>query len=80
MLEEVGKIDKIERIRLALIEPTLIDHEFMDRIVKIGKMDHFHLSLQSGSPTVLKRMNRKYTPEQYKDIVNIIRQYMPNAV
>ena len=80
VLEEVGKIDKIERIRLSSIEPTLIDHEFMDRIVKIGKVcDHFHLSLQSGSPTVLKRMNRKYTPEQYKDIVNIIRQYMPNA-
>ncbi|NLY86395.1 MAG: tRNA (N(6)-L-threonylcarbamoyladenosine(37)-C(2))-methylthiotransferase MtaB [Tissierellia bacterium] len=80
VLEEVGKIDKIERIRLSSIEPTLIDHEFMERIIKIGKVcDHFHLSLQSGSPTVLKRMNRKYTPEEYRNIVNIIRQYMPNA-
>ena len=80
VLEEVGKIDKIQRIRLSSIEPTLIDHDFMERIVKIGKVcDHFHLSLQSGSPTVLKRMNRKYTPEEYKNIVDIIRQYMPNA-
>lgn len=80
VLEEIGKIDKIQRIRLSSIEPTLIDHDFMERIVKIGKVcDHFHLSLQSGSPTVLKRMNRKYTPEEYKNIVDIIRQYMPNA-
>lgn len=80
VLEEVGKIDKIERIRLSSLEPTLINHDFMDRLVKIGKVcDHFHLSLQSGSPTVLKRMNRKYTPELYKANVDIIRQYMPNA-
>lgn len=80
VLEEVGKIDKIQRIRLSSIEPTLINREFMERVVKIGKVcDHFHLSLQSGSPTVLKRMNRKYTPQQYKEIVNIIRDFMPNA-
>ncbi len=80
VLEEVGKTDKIERIRLSSLEPTLINHDFMDRLVKIGKVcDHFHLSLQSGSPTVLKRMNRKYTPELYKANVDIIRQYMPNA-
>lgn len=80
VLEEVGKIDKIQRIRLSSIEPTLINREFMERVVKIGKVcDHFHLSLQSGSPTVLKRMNRKYTPRQYKEIVNIIRDFMPNA-
>lgn len=80
VLERVGNIEGIERIRLSSVEPTLIDHDFMKRIVKIGKVcDHFHLSLQSGSPTVLKRMNRKYTPEEYKNIVNIIREYMPDA-
>lgn len=80
VLEEVGRIDGIERIRLSSIEPTLIDEEFMERIVKIGKVcDHFHLSLQSGSDTVLKRMNRKYTTREFKNIVKLIRKYMPNA-
>ncbi len=52
----------------------------MKRAVETGKLcDHFHLSLQSGSDTVLKRMNRKYTTEEYKNIVNIIRKYMPDA-
>ncbi|MCK9443130.1 MAG: tRNA (N(6)-L-threonylcarbamoyladenosine(37)-C(2))-methylthiotransferase MtaB [Tissierellaceae bacterium] len=80
VLERVGNVKGIERIRLSSIEPTLIDHDFMKRIVKIGKVcDHFHLSLQSGSPTVLKRMNRRYTSEEYKNIVNIIRDHMPDA-
>ena len=80
VLEEVGKVDGIERIRLSSIEPTLIDEYFMETIVKIGKVcDHFHLSLQSGSDTVLKRMNRKYTTDEYRNIVKLIRKYMPNA-
>ncbi|WP_353096086.1 tRNA (N(6)-L-threonylcarbamoyladenosine(37)-C(2))-methylthiotransferase MtaB [Tissierella praeacuta] len=80
VLEEVGKIEGIERIRLSSLEPTLVDENFMESILKIGKVcDHFHLSLQSGSDTVLNRMNRKYTTAEYKNIVNIIRKYMPNA-
>ncbi|NMB09011.1 MAG: tRNA (N(6)-L-threonylcarbamoyladenosine(37)-C(2))-methylthiotransferase MtaB [Tissierellia bacterium] len=80
VIEEISKIQGIERIRLSSIEPTLINEEFMTRAVKTGKLcDHFHLSLQSGSDTVLKRMNRKYTTEEYKNIVKIIRKHMPNA-
>ncbi|MCF6466520.1 tRNA (N(6)-L-threonylcarbamoyladenosine(37)-C(2))-methylthiotransferase MtaB [Clostridium sp. Cult2] len=80
VIEEISKIDGIERIRLSSIEPTFIDEEFMQRAVNTKKLcDHFHLSLQSGSDTVLKRMNRKYTSEEFKGIVNIIRDYMPNA-
>lgn len=80
VLEDVSNIDGIERVRLSSIEPTLIDDEFMERILATGKVcDHFHLSLQSGSDTVLKRMNRKYTTGQYKNIVNLIKKYMPNA-
>ena len=80
VLEEVSKVEGIERIRLSSIEPTLIDDEFMKNITNLGKVcDHFHLSLQSGSDTVLKRMNRKYNTQQYKDIVELIRKYMPNA-
>ena len=53
---------------------------FRSGLKEIGKVcDHFHLSLQSGSDTVLNRMNRKYTSSVYKDKVDIIRRYMPNA-
>lgn len=80
VLEEVGNVNGIERIRLSSIEPTLIDEDFMEKIIKIGKVcDHFHLSLQSGSDSVLKRMNRKYTTDEYRNIVKLIRKYMPNA-
>ncbi len=80
VMEGVNKVEGIERIRLSSIEPTLIDENFMKTILALGKVcDHFHLSLQSGSDSVLKRMNRKYTTKEYRDIVNLIRHYMPNA-
>ena len=80
VIDKVSNIDGIERIRLSSLEPTLIDPEFMKSIIGTGKVcDHFHLSLQSGSDTVLKRMNRKYTSSEYKNIVKLIREYMPNA-
>lgn len=80
VLKGIGKVDGIDRIRLSSLEPTLIDDDFMVGLKEIGKVcDHFHLSLQSGSDTVLNRMNRKYTSSVYKDKVDIIRRYMPNA-
>lgn len=80
VIEEVAKVEGIERIRLSSIEPTLIDDNFMERGLKTGKLcHHFHLSLQSGSNGVLKRMNRKYSVEEYFDIVTTIRKYMPDA-
>lgn len=80
VIQDIGSVKGIERIRLSSLEPTLIDDNFMKSLVEIGKVcDHFHLSLQSGSNTVLKRMNRKYTKEVYKEKVELIRRYMPNA-
>lgn len=80
VIEKVHEINGIERIRLSSIEPTIMTREFLDRLIKLPKVcDHFHLSLQSGSNTVLKRMNRKYTTEEYRNIVNLIREYMPNV-
>lgn len=80
VIEEISKIDGIERIRLSSIEPTLIDEDFMSRAVKTKKLcDHFHLSLQSGSDSVLKRMNRKYTRSEYRKVVATIREHMPDA-
>ena len=74
LLEEINKIDGIERIRLGSIEPLLITDEFVERLKKIDKIcHHFHLSLQSGCDETLKRMNRRYTTEQFKEIVKRLR-------
>lgn len=80
VIEEIASIDGIKRIRLSSVEPNLIDEDFMKRIVATNKVcDHFHLSLQSGSNSVLKRMNRKYTAEEFKEKAMIIRDFMPDA-
>lgn len=80
IIEDIAKIDGIERIRLSSVEPNLVDEDFMSRIVATGKVcDHFHLSLQSGSDTVLERMNRKYSSSEYYEKVELIRKHMPNA-
>lgn len=80
VIEEVHKIEEIKRIRLSSIEPTMITEKFMSRLMKLDKVcPHFHLSLQSGSNTVLKRMNRKYTIEDYKKRVQLIRKHMNDA-
>lgn len=80
LIEEIAKIDGIKRIRLSSVEPNIIDDDFMKRALKTKKLcDHFHLSLQSGSNNILKKMNRRYTREEYIKKCEIIRKYMPNA-
>ncbi|WP_326908949.1 tRNA (N(6)-L-threonylcarbamoyladenosine(37)-C(2))-methylthiotransferase MtaB [Sedimentibacter sp. MB31-C6] len=80
LIEEINEIQGIERIRLGSLEPNLITEDFIKRISKLNKVcDHFHLSLQSGSDSVLKRMNRKYSTTKYKNNVEIIRKYLPLA-
>lgn len=80
LLEEINKIEGIERIRLSSLEPTIVDEEFAQRLSKLEKIcDHFHLSLQSGCDATLKRMNRKYTTARYKEATEILRKYYPSA-
>jgi threonylcarbamoyladenosine tRNA methylthiotransferase MtaB len=80
LLEEINKIEGIERIRLSSLEPTIVDEKFAQRLAKLEKIcDHFHLSLQSGCDATLKRMNRKYTTARYKEATEILRKYYPNA-
>ena len=75
LLEEINKIDGIERIRLGSLEPLLITEEFVSRLVKLEKIcHHFHLSLQSGCDETLKRMNRRYTTEEFRNIVSLLRE------
>ncbi len=74
LLEEINEIQGIQRIRLGSIEPLLITEEFVERLKKLEKIcHHFHLSLQSGCDETLKRMNRRYTTEQFKEIVRLLR-------
>lgn len=74
LLEEINEIEGIQRIRLGSIEPLLITEEFVTRLKKLEKIcHHFHLSLQSGCDETLKRMNRRYTTEQFEKIVKLLR-------
>lgn len=80
LLEEIQKIEGIERIRLGSLEPTLITESFVTRLSKLSKIcDQFHLSLQSGCDETLKRMNRKYTILQFENGVKLLRKVYPNA-
>ena len=74
ILEQINKVKGIERIRLGSIEPKLITEEFVTRLSKLEKIcHHFHLSLQSGCDEILKRMNRRYTTEDFRTICKILR-------
>ena len=80
LLEEINKIQGLHRIRLGSIEPTIITDEFVERLSKLDKIcDHFHLSLQSGCTETLKRMNRRYTTEELRDVTKRLRSKFPNA-
>lgn len=80
VIEKVCEVEGIERVRLSSIDPVAFTDEFIERISKLSKVcDHFHISLQSGSKSVLKNMNRKYTPEEYLDMLERIRKVMPDV-
>ena len=80
LLEDLNKIDGIERIRLGSLEPTIITDEFLKRLLKLEKVcNHFHLSLQSGCDETLKRMNRKYTTEEFKQVTERLRNYLKDV-
>jgi len=68
------------RLRLGSLEPTVITEDFVNRLKATGKVcDHFHLSLQSGSDGVLKRMNRKYDTARFFEATELLREYFPNC-
>ena len=69
----------IERIRLGSLEPRIITEEFAKTIAGLTKMcPHFHLSLQSGCDETLRRMNRRYTSEEYYEKCQLLRKYFDN--
>ncbi|MCI6995282.1 MAG: tRNA (N(6)-L-threonylcarbamoyladenosine(37)-C(2))-methylthiotransferase MtaB [Oliverpabstia sp.] len=78
LIRAVHQVNGIERIRLGSLEPGIITEEFAAAIAKLPKVcPHFHLSLQSGCTSTLKRMNRRYTAEEYREKCEILRKYYP---
>ena len=81
LLEKINEIEGIKRIRLGSLEPKIITEEFMQRLSKLEKIcHHFHLSLQSGCDETLKRMNRKYTIAQVREIIERLRRYYDDVM
>ncbi|MDI3536336.1 MAG: threonylcarbamoyladenosine tRNA methylthiotransferase MtaB [Eubacteriaceae bacterium] len=80
LIEAVDQIDGLERIRLGSLEPAFLTAERIGRLKKLKHFcPHFHLSLQSGSDSVLKRMKRRYTTLEYKKTVTLIKSFFPDA-
>lgn len=76
LIQEVHKVEGIERIRLGSLEPKIVTEEFAKSISELPKVcPHFHLSLQSGCDATLQRMNRKYTCEEYAKGCQLLRKY-----
>ena len=68
------------RIRLGSLEEGIVSREFLEKMKKAGNVcEHFHLSLQSGSDSVLRAMNRRYTREQYLQACALIGEFFPDA-
>ena len=79
LIEKIHDIDGIERIRLGSLEPRVMTEEFVERIAGLSKVcPHFHLSLQSGCDETLKRMNRKYSAEEYYEVCKRLRRHYDN--
>ena len=76
LIAMVHEIDGVERIRLGSLEPRIITEESAGFMAGLKKLcPHFHLSLQSGCEETLKRMNRKYTTEEYLEKCEILRKH-----
>ena len=78
LIQAVSRVEGISRIRLGSLEPRIIKEEFLEGIVKTGKVcPHFHLSLQSGCNKTLKNMNRRYSAQEYAEKCELIRKFYP---
>ncbi len=79
-IERAAAVEGIERVRISSIDPRAFTDDFIARAAAEKKLcRHFHISLQSGSEAVLKRMNRKYTPARYLSVLEALRAAMPGC-
>lgn len=76
VIKSLNQMEGLERIRLGSLEPRIITREFLTELSQYEKVcPHFHLSLQSGCNDTLERMNRKYTIEEFRESVKLLRSY-----
>ncbi len=79
LIQTISKTEGLERIRLGSLEPRIITEEFVDTLKDNVKLcPHFHLSMQSGCTETLKRMNRKYSAEEFYEKCELIRSRFKN--
>ena len=75
LIAAVHEVDGISRIRLGSLEPGIVTEKFAYTLAELPKVcPHFHLSLQSGCDTVLKRMNRRYTSGEFREKCELLRE------
>src|SRR5689334_5503175 len=80
LIQELEKIDGIERYRISSIEPNLLTNNIIEFVANSNKfMPHFHIPLQSGSNKILGLMRRRYKRELYAERVALIKQLMPHC-
>ncbi len=80
LLKALEQVDGIARYRISSIEPNLLTREITKFVASSPKFcKHFHVPLQSGADEILKKMRRRYNSGQYRDIVNYVRELMPDA-
>jgi len=80
LLRYIHDIEGIERIRFATSHPRYFTEELIAACAELPKVcEHFHIPFQSGNDEILKKMRRGYTQERYRQMVELIRRYMPRA-
>ena len=80
LLKDINDIEGIDRIRIGSFEPMILSEDFVEKLSRINKLcPHFHISLQSGCDSVLKRMNRHYNTEQFYEKTVLLRKYFPGC-
>ena len=80
LIQALEDVEGISRLRISSIEPNLLKNETIEFVSKSGKFTpHFHIPLQSGSDSILKKMKRRYNRALYTDRVETIRRHMPHA-
>lgn len=80
LVKALDEVEGIDRFRISSIEPNLLSNEVIEFVATSKRfVPHFHIPLQSGSDTILKKMNRRYLTDLYKSRVETIKSLMPNC-
>jgi threonylcarbamoyladenosine tRNA methylthiotransferase MtaB len=80
LLEKLNSLQGLQRIRISSIEPLHINGEFIGAMKSLSKMcHHLHIPLQSGDDHILKLMNRKYTTQDYQEVIEMVRKSIPDV-